>query len=361
VANEEHLKIIRKGVAAWNERRAKNSELIPGLRMADLNGANLSGADLLRADLSDTDLSGAMLSGAILIGALFSRANLTGANLTEANLGSAELEEANLTGANLSAAILFEANLSGANLSGANLTAAILYQANLSGANLSGANLIASVLIQTDLRSASLQESYVYGASVWDIKVDERTKQQNLIITDSEPVITVDNIKVAQFIYLLLNNKEIRDVIDTIGKKAVLILGRFSDERKPVLDAIRNELRELNYLPIMFDFDAPTNPTITETVKTLAGLSRFVIADVTDARSVPQELQIIDTNCRTVAVRLIKKSGADEFGILDFRNSPWFVEGGERYEYKSKEELITSIRENVIGPAEAKVKELRPK
>jgi hypothetical protein len=79
-------------------------------------------------------------------------------------------------------------------------------------------------------------------------KVDDRTKQQNLFITDRyQPVITVDNIKVAQFIYLLLNSQEIREVIDTITSKAVLILGRFSDERKPVLDAIRDELRKHDY------------------------------------------------------------------------------------------------------------------
>ena len=80
------------------------------------------------------------------------------------------------------------------------------------------------------LGNAILTESRVYGASVWNIKVDEHTKQQNLIITDTsrdEPVITVDNIKVAQFIYLLLNNQEIREVIDTIASKAVLIVGRF--------------------------------------------------------------------------------------------------------------------------------------
>jgi hypothetical protein len=88
-----------------------------------------------------------------------------------------------------------------------------------------------------------------------------------------------------------------------------LILGRFSEERKRVLDGIRDELRNHDYLPIMFDFDPTTNQTIIETVKTLAGMSRFVIADLTDARSVPQELQIIDTHCRTVAVRLIKKAG----------------------------------------------------
>jgi hypothetical protein len=137
----------------------------------------------------------------------------------------------------------------------------------------------------------------------------------------------------------------------------VLILGRFSEDRKPVLDAIRDELRNHDYLPIMFDFDPTTNQTIIETVKTLAGMSRFVVADITDARSVPQELLIIDTHCRTVAVRLIKKRGEPEYGMLDFRNSPWFVKG--RYEYENAEELIASIQENVLGPAEAKVKELR--
>ena len=137
----------------------------------------------------------------------------------------------------------------------------------------------------------------------------------------------------------------------------MLILGRFSEDQKPVLDALRNELRKHDYLPMMFDFDPTTNQTISETVKTLAGMSRFVIADITDARSVPQELQIIDMHCRTVAVRLIKKRGEPEYGMLDFRNSPWFVTG--RYEYEDAEQLIASIKENVIGPAEEKVRELR--
>jgi hypothetical protein len=62
-----------------------------------------------------------------------------------------------------------------------------------------------------------------------DPKLDG-TKQQNLVITRAdEPTVTVDNIEVAQFIYLLLHNEKIRDVIDTIGKKGVLLLGRFLD------------------------------------------------------------------------------------------------------------------------------------
>jgi len=90
--------------------------------------------------------------------------------------------------------------------------------------------------------------------SAWRLKL-EGAKQQNLVITRADELaITVDNIEVAQFIYLMLHNQKIRDVIDTITSKVVLILGRFTDERKAVLDALREELRKRNYLPILFDF-----------------------------------------------------------------------------------------------------------
>jgi hypothetical protein len=222
-------------------------------------------------------------------------------------------------------------------------------------------------LIRTDLCDATLTGSYVYGVSAWDIKVNDRTKQQNLIITDpgepgksdpGEPVITVDNIKVAQFIYLLLNNQEIREVIDTIGQKGVLILGRFTEERKKVLDALREELRKYNYLPILFDFVPSPNLTTLETVKTLAGMARFVIADLTDARSVLQELQAIVSGLPSVAVRLLIKKSEHEYGMLDYiRAYRSVVE--KTYEYESMKELIASIKENIIAPAEAKVLELR--
>jgi hypothetical protein len=322
MADEEHLKIIRQGVGAWNDWREKNPELRP--------------------DLSD--------------------ANLLEANLSTANLREAYLREANLRRANLSAANLNGAVLTGAaNLGGANLGGADLSYANLTGADLTGGDLTGAQLIETDLCSAMLTGSWVYGASVWDIKVDDQTKQQNLVITPyGAAAITVDNIKVAQFIYLLLNNKEIRDVIDTIGKKAVLILGRFSEERKPVLDALRDELRkpENNYLPIMFDFPPLTSQTTLQTVKTLAGMARFVIADLTDARSVLQELGAIVPGLPLVAVHLLIKKSEHEYGMLDdIRAYRSVVE--KTYVYESLEELIASIKENVIGPAEAKVKELR--
>ena len=103
-----------------------------------------------------------------------------------------------LRGAHLTGADLINAHLRAANLSRAALMGALLSGANLSGADLSGADLHGAQLIQTDLCNATLTGTSVYGASVWSIKVDEHTKQRNLIITDyDEPVITVDDIEVA--------------------------------------------------------------------------------------------------------------------------------------------------------------------
>jgi hypothetical protein len=111
--------------------------------------------------------------------------------------------------------------------------------------------------VDTNLTDADLTGCRIYGVSAWRLDL-EGAKQQNLVITRAdEPEITVDNIEVAQFVFLLLHNQKIRDVIDTINSKAVLILGCFTDERKAVLDALRKELRKRHHLPILFDFEKP--------------------------------------------------------------------------------------------------------
>jgi hypothetical protein len=54
-------------------------------------------------------------------------------------------------------------------------------------------------------------------------------KQWNLNVSDvNEPAVMVDDLEVAQFIYLLLNHKKLRNVLNAITERGVLILGRFS-------------------------------------------------------------------------------------------------------------------------------------
>jgi uncharacterized protein YjbI with pentapeptide repeats len=386
MANEEHLAVLEQGVKQWNKWRRQNKSSEPDLRKADLHGADLSGADLSKADLRGADLSGADLSradlsGADLSGADLSRANLRGACLGEARLFKADLSEAYLGGADLRGATLVQATLSDAdlswadlseanlctaellntNLSGAFLSGASLSEADLSGANLSvadlrGASLYRSMLIDTNFDGADLTGAQIFGISAWGVSL-EGTIQKNLIIQPSgeDAPITLDDLEVAQFIYLLLNNKRVRHIIDTITSKVVLILGRFTPERKAILDALRDELRRRDYLPILFDFDKPSHRDLTETISTLAHMARFVVADITDARSIPQELIRIVPNLPSVPVQPLLLATQQEYGMFaDLRRYPWVL---EPVLYEDQDGLLRVIADKVIGPAETKANE----
>src|SRR6266702_4168907 len=349
MTNQQHFKLLLESINDWNKWREKHPEIFP-----DLSFANLSGANLNRADLTRAGLNGAHLSEAHLIIANLSFAHLRGADLTRALLTRARLSDANLSEANLSGA-----NLSYANLSVANLSLANLSEANLSGADLSFANLSRATLVRTNLAQANLTDCQIYGISAWDIQLKE-AKQNNLVITpEGQPTITVDNLEVAQFIYLLLNNPKIRDVIDTIAKKATLILGRFTSERKPVLEAIRRALRSRGYLPILFDFEKPDSQDLTETVSTLAHLSRFIIADLTDPSCSPYEIGTIAHNHIKPIQPLFQPSTTvqHEFAMLkDLRQRYYWIL--PTYQYNTLENLLTSLEAKVIAPAEQKIDEI---
>jgi len=290
------------------------------------------------------------LRGARLIGAFLSQADLSGANLRGSNLSGAHLSEANLIKADLSGA-----NLSAANLSDANLHEANLFHANLNETILRGADLRAAQLTHTDLTGADLTGCRIFGISAWRLKL-ERAKQQSLVITSGdEPAITVDNIEVAQFVYLLLHNEKIRDVINTITSKVVLILGRFTDERKSVLDAIREELRKRDYLPILFDFNVPATRDITETVSLLARMARFIIADLTDPSSIPKELEAIVPSLAVPIQPLLEGSSRPYAMFKDYWKYEWVL---PVYRYDGLEPLLATLAEKVIAPAEGKVKAL---
>jgi uncharacterized protein YjbI with pentapeptide repeats len=345
------------------------------LSRADLNGANLMGADLSGANLWEADLSGAklaaaglswaLLTGARLDGAFMWRANLRDANLQEANLRGANLESADLNKADLSranlqkaqlyTADLSEAKFTGADLRGADLRRAQGFRAALREANLRGANLENASLVEADLTNADLTGCRIYGVSAWGLKL-EGAKQQNLLITcENEPKITVDNIEVAQFIYLLLHNQKIRDVIDTVTSKAVLILGRFTDERRAVLDALREELRKRDYLPILFDFEVPSTRDITETVALLARMARFIIADLTDPSSIPKELEAIVPSLAVPVQPLLEGASRPYAMFKDYWKYDWVL---PVHRYEGLESLLATLAEKVIDPAEAQVKAL---
>ena len=154
----------------------------------------------------------------------------------------------------------------------------------------------------------------------------------------------------AQFVYLLLSNQRIRAVLETVTSKAVLLIGRFSAERKTVLDALREALRQRGWVPVMFDFEPVASRDFTETIQILAGLARFVIVDLTDARSVPQELASFVPQLPSVPVQPIIQSGHEPWAI--------FADLPARYAwvrpphvYDDVDGLLRDLDSRIVGPA----------
>ena len=208
------------------------------------------------------------------------------------------------------------------------------------------------------MNGAKLTGCKVFGISAWGLRGLEEAEQSNLVITPvGEPKITVDNLEVAQFIYIMLHSEKIRSVLDTITSKVVLILGRFTPERKAILEAIRIELRKRNYLPILFDFEKPKSRDLTETVSTLAHMARFVIADITDAASVREELGRIVPDLPSVPVQPILRFSDKKYAMFEhYERYPWVL---KIHRYNDLADLLNSLVEKVIAPAEEKAKELQ--
>jgi uncharacterized protein YjbI with pentapeptide repeats len=316
-----------------------------GARMAH---ADFSNAVLREVNLDGADLSGAIFSNANLKRAILKGANLSGATLVAADLVDADLRKASLQNANLTRAFMSFADLSNACLDYATLRGAILDHSRWEGTSakyavMEDAVLEGATLIRTDLEQASIVGARVYGLSAWDLNL-RQTKQNGLIVTQlKENVVTVDNLAIAQFIYMLLNNSRIRDVIEAITTKAVLILGRFSPERKIVLDSVKAELGKRGYLAIVFGFEKPQSRDLTETISTLAHLSRFVIADISDPRSIPQELQIIVPNLPSLIIQPLIFGDSQEYGMFEhFTRYPWVL---PIYRYRSVDGLLSALGE----------------
>lgn len=320
------------------------------LGYADLYGSSFSEANLERADCPRVSFHEAKLRGA-----RFYEAMLAGCDFRDADLSEqTNLEGANLQGANLVGALMPKANLHRANLQHAHLLEAVM-----PGANLEGANLRHAHLVKTNLTGARIVDCPVFGVAVWRPDLTDAVQAGLVVSDDGEPRLSVDDLDMAQFIHLITRNEGVRNAIDNLTSKLVLILGSFSDDRKPVLAAVKHALSLTDRVPVIFDFPAPHSRDWVETAHLLGRLSRFVIVDVSaQSTSVGQELGIVAESLSTPFV-LIAQEGArtpDLEGVLRRPNVT-----GKVIHYRNADDLVTLLPDGVIAPAEALREELLQK
>jgi len=360
MANRQHLSILKQGTLAWNDWRKKHPDVQPDLSEANFVGANLQGANLRGSNLGGANLAEADLQEANLLGAKMAEANLYKANFHKVDLSFADLTFAMLSEANLSAARLWKADLTAATLSratlaGANLTMAMLRETDFTDATLAQAILDYAILMETNLRGANIAGCSVCGLSAWNIHLEGAHQASLIISSPNEPTIMVDRLEVAQFLYLFLHNKELHHIISAITSNMVLILGRFTAERQPFLEAIRDELRTRGYTPLLLNFERPLSHDFSASLRTLARIARFIIADLSGHKSISQELRALLTDTVVPVQPLLHGLRRLYQMFPDFKGHPCVLPG---HRYASVVDLQTTFEENIIKPAEEKARML---
>lgn len=345
---------------------------------ADLSECNLTRANLSRSELSGADLRFSNLNGAKLFSSNFERARLQkvsmiGADCHKCDMSRVDLRKSNLTSADFQGVNLFDADvhrstldkadfsrakleraqlracsIRGANFSDAYMKSVDARQARFTGSNLLRADLRYAILAKADFSECHLEEVRIFGASIWNTTT-ERAEQLNINISNlKEPSIYVDRIEAAQFIHLMIKNENLRHLVNVSSSKLVLLLGRFSGGGKAVLNALRAGLAERGYISIIFDFERPDSRSLTGMVATIAHLSSFIVADVSDPHSIPHELMHIVTQVRSVPVKPIRAKKKASYALLpdlqDWQTVlPLTV-------YESTELLVEGLDDEIIKP-----------
>ena len=182
MANEEQLRIFKKGVESWNQWRKENSSIKVDLSGADLSGMKLTGIDLrdarlTRVDFRESNLQRARLSLANLSRAAFIGASLNQANLKETRLSSAILINADLRDADLTSAYLHKTILAKSDLSGAYLYKAHFSEAYLNESRFTNTAFADTTLGATDLSLViDLEKASHHGPSTIGIDTIHKSK-----------------------------------------------------------------------------------------------------------------------------------------------------------------------------------------
>ena len=261
----QHLDQLKNGqVAEWNQWNARTK---PDQSLA-----------LVDIELSNRDLTGIDLRRWNLRGARFvNKTRLAHARLSNCDLSGATWEDVDLHGASLRKATLRNARFERCDLRHANLTGAVV-------------------------EGARFVDCWAYGAGLWEtvgkpevvtlLLSSKRTKYVPGNSSRDGDFLIARDLDSAAFLYLLSDNPRISAAFDQLNRSVVLILGQFAQGGLGRLTTMKNELRG-NYAPIVFDFSQQEQRSLTETVGALAHMSCFVIADLTNSGSVPQELSHI--------------------------------------------------------------------
>jgi len=158
-----------------------------------------------------------------------------------------------------------------------------------------------------------------------------------------------------------LDGMNFGEIMSELSKRRVLILGRFTGRRLEVLKGIKAHLEghSNHYIPELFTFRKPESRDLVEAIIGFAALSRFVIADLSEPKSIQSELEAIVPHFQSVpVVPVINRTGKEYATFSSVQRRENVVKPTVRY--RDLGDLIKKLDEQVVPLAEKKLAEVKP-
>lgn len=341
----DYIALLKSGTDKWTSERDLNSAFRPIFR--DVNFVDeFGGPDFYDLpEFEGIDFSNSDMNMASLRNCTFNNCNFDDVHLTFADLVDAYFINCTFRRTCMRVSKIGDAKFVECLFEDCDMSYCSAEETTFKGSSFINTSMEHMSLVRTDFSNTKLDGCFLYGISSWDLRLQNSVQKNLVITTDDMPTVTVDNIELAQFLYLIINNQRLRNVIDTITSKVVLILGNFSPNRKVVLDCIRDYLKTQDVIPVIFDFEKPNTRNLTETVLTLAAMSKYVIADLSNPRSIPHELASIARQMPSVRFYPIIEKGEMPFGMFDDYITYSWIRPLKEYSNSQVEVVIEQIVE----------------
>ena len=259
----DYIDLLKSGTDKWALERASNPTFRPILRdvnfVAEFGGPDFYDLpEFAGVDFSNSDMNMASLRNCMFFDCIFDDAHLTYTDLVDAYFVNCTFRRTCMRVARIGDAKFEECVFEDCDMSYCSAE-----ETSFEGSTFTNTKMEHMSLVHTDFSNTKLDGCFLYGISSWDLTLDNSLQKGLVITPDDMPTLTVDNIELAQFLYLMINNQRLRAVINTITSKVVLILGNFSPERKAILDQIREHLKTQDAIPVIFDFEKPKKAEVT--------------------------------------------------------------------------------------------------
>ena len=289
-----------------------------------------------------------------LLSAIFDEVDGTAGILRDARFIGTRLVDVNFGSLLAERADFHRAKLESVNFNSTKLARSRFIDNRMAGVNFLDANLEEAVFVRNHLSNCKLHEILVTGIAAWKNGFDSVSLDQQSCVIDDRLPLRIRNIETAQLI-AQVRERKFSNAVNEMTRCAVLLLGRFEGERSKSLDAIKIGLEARGYLPLIFDFTKPTDRTTTETVVLLAHMVKFVVADISEPRSVGHELRSI---IPTLGVPVVPVIFADEkaFSMFgDYWRYDWVL---DIVEYRDTNDLANKLQDRIINPALQKAEQI---